>query len=108
MGGRERSHIVSAALLLRCGWADVQNRIEKLAGSVPAKSLEKAEAKSLVAIQQQDRNSSFLYDDHGLLLSVTLPRSRFIQYSYDPLGRRIAKNVDGTVVKQLQCDCLWQ
>jgi len=44
------------------------------------------------------------YSSRGELLSVTLPDGTFIEYVHDPLGRRIAKKVNGTVVEKY----LWQ
>jgi RHS repeat-associated protein len=44
------------------------------------------------------------YSSRGELLSVTLPDGRVIEYVHDPLGRRIAKKVDGVTVEKY----LWQ
>ena len=44
------------------------------------------------------------YSSRGELLSVTLPDTTFIEYVHDPLGRRIAKKVDGAIVEKY----LWQ
>jgi len=44
------------------------------------------------------------YSSRGELLSVTLPDGKVIEYVHDPLGRRIAKKVDDTVVEKY----LWQ
>jgi len=44
------------------------------------------------------------YSSRGELLSVALPNGTFIEYIHDPLGRRIAKKVDGTTVEKY----LWQ
>jgi len=44
------------------------------------------------------------YSSRGELLSVTSPDNRLIEYAYDPLGRRIAKKADGTIVEKY----LWQ
>jgi hypothetical protein len=38
------------------------------------------------------------------LLSVSLPDGRLIEYLHDPLGRRIAKKVNETIVEKY----LWQ
>jgi RHS repeat-associated protein len=46
----------------------------------------------------------FDYSSRGELLSVTLPDGTLIEYLHDPLGRRVAKKVDGTIVKKY----LWQ
>ncbi|GBC59934.1 hypothetical protein DENIS_0876 [Desulfonema ishimotonii] len=40
------------------------------------------------------------YSLRGELLSVSLPDGRFIEYVHDPLGRRIAKTVDGTITEK--------
>ena len=40
------------------------------------------------------------YSSRGELLSVTLPDARVIEYVHDPLGRRIAKIVDGITVEK--------
>ena len=47
--------------------------------------------------------TSYLYSSRGELLSVTLP-GRLIEYVHDPLGRRIAKKIDGTITEKY----LWQ
>ncbi len=44
------------------------------------------------------------YSSRGELLRVDLPDGRVIEYVNDPLGRRIAKKVDGVVVEKY----LWQ
>ncbi len=44
------------------------------------------------------------YSSRGELLTVTLPDSTLIEYVHDPLGRRIAKKVNGAVVEKY----LWQ
>lgn len=44
------------------------------------------------------------YSSRGELLSVVLPDGALIEYVHDPLGRRIAKKVDGIVVEKY----LWQ
>ena len=44
------------------------------------------------------------YSLRGELLSATLPDGRIIEYVHDPLGRRIAKIVDGITVEKY----LWQ
>ncbi|GBC59969.1 hypothetical protein DENIS_0911 [Desulfonema ishimotonii] len=40
------------------------------------------------------------YSLRGELLSVSLPDGRFIGYIHDPLGRRIAKKIDGTITEK--------
>jgi RHS repeat-associated protein len=44
--------------------------------------------------------TTYDYASQGDLLSVTLPDGTFIEYLYDPLGRRIAKKVDGAFAKK--------
>jgi RHS repeat-associated protein len=44
--------------------------------------------------------TSYDYSSRGELLSVTLPDGRVIEYIHDPLGRRVAKKVDGTIVEK--------
>jgi RHS repeat-associated protein len=44
------------------------------------------------------------YSSRGELLSVMLPDGRTIEYVQDPLGRRIAKKVNGTITEKY----LWQ
>ena len=48
--------------------------------------------------------TTYDYSSRGELLRVNLPDGRSIEYVHDPLGRRIAKKVNGTVVKKY----LWQ
>jgi RHS repeat-associated protein len=48
--------------------------------------------------------TNYNYSSRGELLSVTLPDGRVIEYIHDPLGRRIAKIVDGITVEKY----LWQ
>jgi RHS repeat-associated protein len=48
--------------------------------------------------------TSYDYSSRGELLSVTLPDTTLIEYSYDPLGRRLAKKIDGVIVEKY----LWQ
>jgi RHS repeat-associated protein len=48
--------------------------------------------------------TSYSYSSRGELLSVTLPDGRLIEYVHDPLGRRIAKKVDGVITEKY----LWQ
>ena len=48
--------------------------------------------------------TTYDYSMRGELLSVALPDGRLIEYVHDPLGRRIAKKVDGALVKKY----LWQ
>ena len=48
--------------------------------------------------------TTYDYSSRGELLSVTLPDTRVIEYVHDPLGRRIAKTVNGTITEKY----LWQ
>lgn len=48
--------------------------------------------------------TSYSYSSLGELLWVELPDGRFIEYIHDPLGRRIAKKIDGQIVEKY----LWQ
>jgi len=48
--------------------------------------------------------TSYVYSSRSELLSVTLPDGKVIEYVHDPLGRRIAKKVDGAVTEKY----LWQ
>jgi len=48
--------------------------------------------------------TQYEYSTRGELLSVSLPDGRTIEYLYDPLSRRTAKLVNGTVVEKY----LWQ
>jgi RHS repeat-associated protein len=50
------------------------------------------------------QETSYTYSSRGELLSVTLPDKTLIEYVHDPLGRRIAKKVNGSVVEKY----LWQ
>jgi hypothetical protein len=44
------------------------------------------------------------YSSRGELLNVMLPDGRIVEYIHDPLGRRIAKKLDGVVTEKY----LWQ
>ncbi len=48
--------------------------------------------------------TSYNYSSRGELISVSLPDGTIIEYEHDPLGRRIAKKVNGVVVEKY----LWQ
>ena len=48
--------------------------------------------------------TTYDYSSRGELLSVMLPDNRIIEYVHDPLGRRIAKKIDGVIVEKY----LWQ
>jgi len=58
----------------------------------------------LISKTEGTQVTSYDYSFRGELLSVTLPDSTVIEYVHDPLGRRIAKKVDGTVTEKY----LWQ
>jgi len=58
----------------------------------------------LVSKTQGTQVTTYDYSLRGELLSVTLPDGTLIQYVHDPLGRRIAKKVNGTVTEKY----LWQ
>jgi RHS repeat-associated protein len=49
-------------------------------------------------------STTYNYCYRGELLNVTLPDGTFIEYIHDPLGRRIAKKIKGTIIKKY----LWQ
>ena len=40
------------------------------------------------------------YSSRGELLSATLPSATVITYDHDPMGRRIAKRVNGTITEK--------
>jgi RHS repeat-associated protein len=44
--------------------------------------------------------TGYSYSSRGELLSVSLPDGRLIEYIYDPIGRRIAKKINGTIVEK--------
>ena len=48
--------------------------------------------------------TDYRYSSRGELLEVVLPDGRIVEYVHDPLGRRIAKKVNGTIVEKY----LWQ
>jgi RHS repeat-associated protein len=48
--------------------------------------------------------TSYVYSSRGELLRVDLPDGGVIEYLHDPLGRRIAKKVNGTIVEKYR----WQ
>ncbi len=48
--------------------------------------------------------TTFDYSSRGELLSVTLPNTDVITYNHDPLGRRVAKKVNGSITEKY----LWQ
>ena len=46
----------------------------------------------------------YVYSSHGELLNVTLPDGTIVEYLHDPLGRPIAKKIEGAIVEKY----LWQ
>ncbi len=48
--------------------------------------------------------TDYRYSSRGELLEVVLPDGRVVEYVHDPLGRRIAKKVNGAIVEKY----LWQ
>ena len=44
--------------------------------------------------------TTYKYSSRGELLEVTLSDGTVISYDYDPMGRRIAKRVNGTIVEK--------
>jgi RHS repeat-associated protein len=58
----------------------------------------------LTAKTEGSNVTTYDYSSRGELLTVTLPDGRIIDYVYDPLGRRIAKKVDGITTEKY----LWQ
>jgi RHS repeat-associated protein len=44
--------------------------------------------------------TTYTYSTRGELLQVILPDGRSISYQHDPLGRRIAKRIDGVIVEK--------
>ena len=48
--------------------------------------------------------TEYSYSSRGELLSVTLPDTTLIEYVHDPMGRRIAKKVNGIITEKY----LWQ
>ncbi|EFL49695.1 YD repeat protein [Solidesulfovibrio fructosivorans JJ]] len=50
------------------------------------------------------QTTGYTYSSRGELLRVDLPDGTVVEYVHDPLGRRIAKKVDGTVTEKY----LWQ
>jgi RHS repeat-associated protein len=44
--------------------------------------------------------TTYRYSSRGELLEVTLPNGTIISYDYDPMGRRIAKWINGTIVEK--------
>ncbi len=49
-------------------------------------------------------STGYTYSSRGELLNVALPDGTYIEYENDPLGRRIAKRVNGTMTEKY----LWQ
>ena len=48
--------------------------------------------------------ATFDYSSRGELLSAILPTGDTISYQHDPMGRRVAKRVNGTITEKY----LWQ
>jgi len=48
--------------------------------------------------------TDYTYSSRGELLNVTLPDNTVVEYMHEPLGRRIAKKIDGVIVEKY----LWQ
>ncbi|MDH3930460.1 MAG: hypothetical protein OEV22_21230, partial [Deltaproteobacteria bacterium] len=48
--------------------------------------------------------TNYIYSSRGELLRATLPDGKVIEYMHDPLGRRIAKKIDGAITEKY----LWQ
>ncbi len=53
---------------------------------------------------QDGKTTFYNYCSQGELLSVKLPDNKIIEYIHDPLGRRIAKKIDGVITEKY----LWQ
>ncbi len=58
----------------------------------------------LVSRTQGTQVTTYDYSLRGELLSMTLPDGRAVAYVHDPLGRRLAKKVNGSVVEKY----LWE
>jgi len=58
----------------------------------------------LEAKTQGSSITRYSYSSRGELLSVTLPDGQEVKYLHDPLGRRIAKKINGVIVEKY----LWQ
>ena len=54
----------------------------------------------LTKIIQGASETDYLCSSRGELLRAALPNGRVIEYVYDPLGRRIAKKVDGAITEK--------
>jgi len=44
--------------------------------------------------------TTYRYSSRGELLEVVLPDGTVVSYDYDPMGRRIAKRINGTIVEK--------
>jgi len=55
-------------------------------------------------IEGTDKKTTYVFSSRGELLQVTLPEGKIIEYVHDPMGRRIAKKVNDTIVEKY----LWQ
>ncbi len=58
----------------------------------------------IIASGANSGTTTFDYSSRGELLSVALPNSDVITYDHDPLGRKVAKRVNGTITEKY----LWQ
>ncbi len=58
----------------------------------------------LTSKTQGTATTSYQYSSRGELLSASLPDGRTIEYLHDPLARRTAKKIDGTITEKY----LWQ
>jgi YD repeat-containing protein len=59
---------------------------------------------SIIADAEENRHE-LRHDVDGKLVSVTLPDGREVRYAYDPLGRRILKELDGERVRFIWQSC---
>ena len=63
------------------------------------------DADGFLTTKTQGTNVTYYnYSSRGELMTVTLPNGRLIEYINDPLGRRIAKKIDGVITEKY----LWQ
>ncbi len=58
----------------------------------------------LTARTRGGNTTTYNYSSRGELLNAALPDGRYIEYAYDPLGRRIVKKVNGIITEKY----LWQ
>ena len=62
------------------------------------------ETKTVNPGEEDEEVTTYDHSSRGELLRVDLPDGKVIEYVHDPLGRRIAKKVNGTIVEKY----LWQ